>query len=84
MYVGDTLADRIGEEAVDELDDRRGVDFLLKCGEAFILLFFLEELEIFFEKVAENDLGKRTLVSLAVVGASWLVRTAVALYRISN
>ena len=35
-----------------------------------------------FEQVAENDLGERTLASLAVIDDSILLRTAEALYRI--
>jgi outer membrane protein assembly factor BamB len=37
-----------------------------------------------FELVAENDLGERTLASLAVIDDSILLRTANALYRIGD
>ncbi len=37
-----------------------------------------------FEKVAENDLGERTLASLAALDQSLLIRTADALYRIDR
>jgi outer membrane protein assembly factor BamB len=37
-----------------------------------------------YEEIAENDLGERTLASLAVVEDSILLRTAVALYRIAE
>lgn len=37
-----------------------------------------------FEKVAENDLGERTLASLAVSGPSFLIRTENHLYRIQE
>ena len=37
-----------------------------------------------FEEIAENDLGERTLSSMAVVDNAILLRTADALYRIEN
>jgi hypothetical protein len=37
-----------------------------------------------FEKLAENDLGERTLASLAVSGPSILIRTESHLYRIQE
>ncbi len=37
-----------------------------------------------FEQVAENDLGERTLASMAVIDDSILLRTAKALYRIGD
>ncbi len=37
-----------------------------------------------FEVLAESDLGERTLASFAVVDSSLLIRTANALYRISQ
>ena len=69
MYVGDTLADRIGEEAVDELDDRRCVDRSLESRETFVVYFIFDELEIFFEKVTEKvlDLVFRDAVILLQV-----------------
>ena len=56
VYVGDALRDRVGEEAVDELDDRRGVDRSLESRKIFVLLFIFDELEVFFEKVTEKVL----------------------------
>ena len=54
MDVGNALADRVGEEAVDELYDRRVLDLDLKSGEALLLVLLFDKLEILFEKVAEK------------------------------
>ncbi len=45
---------------------------------------FVVKASTMFEKLAENDLGERTLASLAVSGPSLLVRTEAHLYRIQE
>ena len=54
MDIGDALTDSIGEQAVDELDDRRVVDFGLKRRDALILVLVLHELEVFLEEVTQK------------------------------
>lgn len=45
---------------------------------------FVVKASTMFEKLAENDLGERTLASLAVSGPSLLIRTEAHLYRIQE
>ena len=54
MDIGDALGDCIGEQTVDELDDRRVFDFGLKRRHALFFLIVLHELEVFLEEVTQK------------------------------